>query len=142
MDNDERNPTFEKMTQSLPDKISYVTAEHVSIKAARTALSRVEQALTDKKYVRALEQTRILLQRVEERQNEHEKAYYDLMRQYTELMKRYAIQSPPDQQPLQTIPYAVGQPTATIHNKSELTKRTMSSTATIQKKNVPPSGKK
>lgn len=132
------NPNLEINTQSLPDKMCYVASEHVSIKAARTALDRLQESLADDnnlKHKRALDHMQTLLKRIEERQDEHEKAHYELMRQYTEIIKQRSIQAPPDQPPLQTIPYSVGQPTTTIHNKSELTKRTLSSTATIQKKN-------
>jgi hypothetical protein len=58
---------------------------------------------------------------------------YDTIRRYCELVKQKAIQAPPDQPPLQTVPWNIGHPPTTLPNKSELTKRTEGSVATIQK---------
>lgn len=111
----------------LPDTLEFAPAMDEALKTLRTALDRLDGD--------GPKQIRIALDRVERVQQKQEQAYYELMHTYCQLCKRYAIQAPPDQPPLQTVPWTVGHPATTINNKGELSKRTEHSVATIQKNN-------
>lgn len=64
----------------------------------------------------------------------HQNAYFEALRQHAEQLKQWAICAPPNQAPLETVPWKVGLETEHIHPKGELTKRTADSVPTTQKK--------
>lgn len=59
---------------------------------------------------------------------------YELIRACAEEVKRRAIQNPPDEPPLQTVPWNIHVYPEQIPSKSELAKRTQESNYTSQKK--------
>jgi hypothetical protein len=59
---------------------------------------------------------------------------YELIRACAEEVKRRAIQNPPDEPPLQTVPWNINVYPEQIPSKSELAKRTQESNYTSQKK--------
>jgi hypothetical protein len=132
-DDDEENPS-EPQKIGLSDKMIYVHTEEETIRQLRTALDRLQNSSGTNSNATTIKHFKESLDLLEKRLNTLEYAYYDLMRRSCEMVKHKAIQIPPDQPPLQTVPWAVGQPAQTIHDKGELAKRTEDSTATIQKK--------
>lgn len=64
----------------------------------------------------------------------HEEMFYEQGRQFGEMCKVYAINAPPDRPSMQTVPWQVGNPSTTITPKGALTRRTIDSIPTVQKK--------
>jgi hypothetical protein len=110
----------------------YAQTEPESLRTLRSVLSKLQNEGNSKK--KTLDHFENTLKILELRLQELERDHHVLLRRYAELIKQKAIQAPPDQPPLQTVPWDVGNPTTAVPSKGELTKRTETSVATIQKK--------
>ena len=125
-------PTNKTKNNTIPDdKIIYITNADTLIHKMRTTMESLDQAQTNDEKIKAVKKAvDVLIEKHEALRAD----YMDLLRASAEMIKHKAIQVPPNQPPLQTTPWKVGEPSTTITNKSELTKRTEHSVATIQKK--------